>query len=180
MPSSSWAFIAKIFGLRSPNSRETGASSDSGYGDRTVIKSTPSRPEKSIGATFLSSHVGYPGKNDDCWVWSESLIWWSFSTLGAPNGEHATTTAQIWSYGSMNIPWYDRVMKVDKMSISLEAHLGDEVRSAAKKAGMGVSTWLAQAARAKLRSEALRDYLASRERRHGRITVEELSRAQKS
>ncbi len=79
----------------------------------------------------------------------------------------------------MDTPRYDRVMKVDKMSISLEADLGDEVRSAAKKAGIGVSTWLAQAARAKLRSEALRDYLASWERRHGRITAEELSRAQK-
>ena len=50
-------------------------------------------------------------------------------------------------------------MKVDKISISLEAELGDEVRAAALKSGMGVSSWLAEAAAAKLRAEALAQFL---------------------
>src|SRR5438046_2542640 len=36
-----------------------------------------------------------------------------------------------------DIPWYGQRMKVDKISISFEAELGDEVRAAASKAGMG-------------------------------------------
>src|SRR5437667_71864 len=47
-------------------------------------------------------------------------------------------------------------MKVDKISISLEAELGDEVRAAALKSGMGVSSWLAEAAAAKLRAVDVR------------------------
>ncbi len=46
-------------------------------------------------------------------------------------------------------------MKVDKISISLDANLGDDVRNSARKAGIGLSTWFAEAAVAKLRAEAL-------------------------
>jgi hypothetical protein len=69
-------------------------------------------------------------------------------------------------------------MKVDKISISLEAELSDEVRAAALKAGMGVSSWLAEAAAAKLRAEALAEFLDTWEKEHGPLTVKELSRAE--
>jgi len=69
-------------------------------------------------------------------------------------------------------------MKVDKISISLEAELSDEVRAAAMKAGVGVSSWLAGAAEAKLRSEAFAEFLDTWEKEHGPLTVKELSRAE--
>jgi hypothetical protein len=69
-------------------------------------------------------------------------------------------------------------MKVDKMSISLEAELGDEVRAAALKAGIGLSSWLAEAAAAKLRAEALAKFLDKWEKEHIPLTAEELSRAE--
>ncbi len=69
-------------------------------------------------------------------------------------------------------------MKVDKMSISLADELGDAVRSAARKSGVGLSTWLAQAAATKLRSEALGEFLDDWERTHGRLTPAELTRAE--
>jgi hypothetical protein len=68
-------------------------------------------------------------------------------------------------------------MKVDKLSISLDPDLGDAVRAAARKAGQPLSTWLAEAAAAKLRSEAFREFLAEWEAEHGPITPEELERA---
>ena len=69
-------------------------------------------------------------------------------------------------------------MKVDKISISLEAELGDEVRAAASRAGVGVSSWLAEAAAARLRAEALAEFLDKWERKHGPLTVHELNRAE--
>ena len=69
-------------------------------------------------------------------------------------------------------------MKVDKISISLEAELGDEVRAAALKAGIGVSTWLAEAAAAKLRAQALAEFLDAWEKEHGPLSVKELGRAE--
>ncbi len=69
-------------------------------------------------------------------------------------------------------------MKVDKMSISLVDDLGDAVRSAARKSGVGLSTWLAQAAAAKLRAEALSEFLDDWERVHGPLTPTELARAE--
>ena len=45
-------------------------------------------------------------------------------------------------------------MKVDKMSVSFEAALGDEIRRAARAAGVGLWSWLAQAAGARLRADA--------------------------
>jgi hypothetical protein len=68
-------------------------------------------------------------------------------------------------------------MKVDKLSISLDPALGDAVRAAASRSGRGVSGWLADAAAAKLRAEALREFLDSWEAEHGALTPEELDRA---
>ena len=70
-------------------------------------------------------------------------------------------------------------MKVDKISISFAAGLGDQVRNAARKAGAGVSSWLAGAAEARLRAEALGEYLDAWEKKHGTLTPAELSRAER-
>ena len=69
-------------------------------------------------------------------------------------------------------------MKVDKMSISFGAELGDDVRDAAQRAGKGLSSWLAEAAAAKLRAEALAAFLNAWEREHGPLSAEELGRAE--
>ena len=68
-------------------------------------------------------------------------------------------------------------MKVDKLSISLEAELGDAVRAAAKRSGTGISGWLAQAAAARLRADALSEYLDAWEAEHGPLTADELATA---
>ncbi len=68
-------------------------------------------------------------------------------------------------------------MRVDKMSISLDAGLGEEVRQAARRDDKALSAWLAEAARAKLRAEALRAFLDAWKQEHGPFTVEELRRA---
>ena len=60
-------------------------------------------------------------------------------------------------------------MKVDKISISFEAGLGDQVRTAARKAG---------AAAVRLRADALGDYLDAWEKKHGTLTPAELRRAE--
>lgn len=70
-------------------------------------------------------------------------------------------------------------MKVDKMSISLGAKLGDDVRKAARKAGTGISKWLADAAAEKLRADALRELLDAWEREQGPLTPDELARAER-
>jgi len=70
-------------------------------------------------------------------------------------------------------------VKVDKISISFEAGLGDQVRDAARKAGTGLSSWLAGAAAARLRAEALGEFLDAWEKAHGALTAAELSRAER-
>jgi hypothetical protein len=69
-------------------------------------------------------------------------------------------------------------MKVDKISISFDASLGDEVRDAARKAGTGLSAWLAGAAASRLRAEALVEFLDGWEKKHGTLTAAELSQAE--
>ena len=69
-------------------------------------------------------------------------------------------------------------MKVEKLSISFEAQLGDDVRNAATKAGKAVSSWLAEAAVAKLRADALEEFLDLWEKKHGPFSADELSRAE--
>lgn len=69
-------------------------------------------------------------------------------------------------------------MAVDRMSISLEAALGGAVREAAGRADQSLSSWLAEAAVAKLRSESLRDLVDAWEGEQGELTVEEIAHAQ--
>ena len=64
------------------------------------------------------------------------------------------------------------------MSISMDPELGDEVRSAAQRTGKNLSSWMADAAKAKLRSEALANFLSGWEAQHGSFTSEELARAE--
>ncbi len=61
----------------------------------------------------------------------------------------------------------------------MDLELGDEVRSAAQRTGKNLSSWMAEAAKAKLRSEALSKFLSSWEAQHGSFTSEELARAEK-
>jgi hypothetical protein len=68
-------------------------------------------------------------------------------------------------------------MKVDKLSVSFEADLGDAVRAAAKRSGAGISGWLAQAAAARLRADALSEFLDAWEAEYGPLTVDELATA---
>jgi hypothetical protein len=69
-------------------------------------------------------------------------------------------------------------VKVDKMSVSFDAELGDAVRSAAAQAGKPLSAWLAEAAGSKLRAEALARFLAAWESEHGSLTAAELAKAE--
>jgi len=66
---------------------------------------------------------------------------------------------------------------VDKLSVSFDPNLGDAVRAAARRSGRGLSGWLAEAAAARLRAEALADFLDSWEAEHGALTAEELAQA---
>ena len=68
-------------------------------------------------------------------------------------------------------------MKVDKLSVSFDPDLGDAVRDAARQRGAGVSRWLADAAAAKLRTDALADFLDGWEAEHGPLTAAELTKA---
>jgi hypothetical protein len=68
-------------------------------------------------------------------------------------------------------------MKVDKFSISLDPDLGDDVRRAAKRSGMPVSTWVAEAAASRLRQEAFAEFIALWEGEHGEFTAEEMAEA---
>lgn len=68
-------------------------------------------------------------------------------------------------------------MKIEKMSISMDPRLGDDVRAAAARADVSLSAWLAQAAAARLRQEALAELLADWQADHGSITASELARA---
>lgn len=84
--------------------------------------------------------------------------------------------------GELFLPWsvilrYAACMKVDKLSVSFDPDLGDAVRAAARQRGGGLSRWLADAAAAKLRTEALADFLDAWEAEHGPLTAAELAKA---
>ena len=63
------------------------------------------------------------------------------------------------------------------MSISIDAELGDAIRAAARRAGKGVSGWLAEAATDRLRAELLAEFLDEWEAEHGAFTPQELAAA---
>ena len=65
-------------------------------------------------------------------------------------------------------------MNVAKLSVSFEPGLGDAVRGAAKRSGRGLSAWMSEAAAAKLRNEALTEFLDDWKAEHGNFTSEEL------
>jgi phospholipid N-methyltransferase len=68
-------------------------------------------------------------------------------------------------------------MSTSKVSISLPSELLDDVREAARKAGVPLSAWLAEAAAAKVRSESLKTFLDEWEAKDGPFTEDELARA---
>lgn len=68
-------------------------------------------------------------------------------------------------------------MSVHKLSVSFDAELGDAVRAAAKRSGTGLSGWLAEAAAARLRADALSEFLDAWEAEHGQLTAAELGAA---
>jgi len=70
-------------------------------------------------------------------------------------------------------------VRVDKMSISFEAGLGEAVRGAAVRTGKGISSWLAEAAAAKLRAEELELFLDDWEHEHGALTPAQLEQAER-
>ena len=60
----------------------------------------------------------------------------------------------------------------------MDPNLGDEVRAAAEHSGKNLSSWIAEASAAKLRSEALSKLLDDWEDQHGPLTSEELGKAE--
>jgi hypothetical protein len=68
-------------------------------------------------------------------------------------------------------------MRCRKLSICFDPRLGSQVRAAARKARVSVSTRLAQAAAAKLRAEKLGKFLVDWEGKHGKLTGQEFARA---
>src|SRR5207244_3060047 len=96
------------------------------------------------------------------------------SSLAHSVGAHRSRSRFVPWY---DILWYDRIVKVDKLSVSFDPELGDAVRSAARRSGRGLSSWLADAAAAKLRAEALADFLDDWEAKRGPLTADELASA---
>ena len=70
-------------------------------------------------------------------------------------------------------------MAVKKLSISVEAGLGDEIAREARLAGVSMSAWLADAAAAKLRRSAWREYIEDYQREFGVFTEEERAQARR-
>jgi len=68
-------------------------------------------------------------------------------------------------------------MGVEKMSVSFDLTLGAAIREAAERGDSSVSAWLAEAARDRLRNEALAVALRSWEAEFGSLTDEELDAA---
>ena len=68
-------------------------------------------------------------------------------------------------------------MGVEKMSVSFDLELGEAIRAAAIGANQSVSAWLAQAARDRLRLEALGQAVASWERTFGPLSEAEIKAA---
>jgi hypothetical protein len=66
-------------------------------------------------------------------------------------------------------------MGVEKMSVSFDLELGDQIKQAAAAEGMSTSAWLAEAARARLRNQALADAIKAWEEVYGPITEEEMA-----
>ncbi len=72
---------------------------------------------------------------------------------------------------------YDRVMPVERVTVSLEADLAEAVRQAADADAQNLSAWLADAARRRLASRGLKDVIAEWEAEHGPFSDDELTSA---
>lgn len=72
---------------------------------------------------------------------------------------------------------YDVAMGVEKVSVSFDADLGARIRASAAERGESVSAWLADAARDRLRLEALGEALTAWEVEHGPLTKGEVAAA---
>jgi post-segregation antitoxin (ccd killing protein) len=66
---------------------------------------------------------------------------------------------------------------VDRLSVTVDSDLGLQVRAAARRRGVSVSSWVAQAIEAGLRNEYLREALDAWEAEQGPLTEEELAEA---
>ena len=65
-------------------------------------------------------------------------------------------------------------------SVSFDLELGEAIRSSATDSGQSVSAWLAEAARDRLRLEALADALASWQHEFGPLADAEVEEAERS
>ncbi len=65
------------------------------------------------------------------------------------------------------------------MSISMDPELSERVRAAAERAGQPLSAWIAEAVAARLRSDAVTEYLADYQAGHGAFTADELATARR-
>lgn len=68
-------------------------------------------------------------------------------------------------------------MKPERLSITMDPTLGAATRKAAKRAKLSVSAWIAEAAAARLRHEALRDALTRWQTEDGAFRPAELAEA---
>lgn len=68
-------------------------------------------------------------------------------------------------------------MNVDRLSITLDPKLGAAARKAAKRAGVSLSTWIAEATADRVRNEALGRALDRWEAEDGPFTADELAAA---
>ena len=69
-------------------------------------------------------------------------------------------------------------MGVEKLSVSFDLDLGRAIKTSAEHCSQSVSAWLAEAARARLRREALADAVTAWEKRFGPLGDEELRGAE--
>jgi len=68
-------------------------------------------------------------------------------------------------------------MGVEKMSVSFDLELGEAIRTSAGRGNQSVSAWLAEAARDRLRLEALGEAVTAWEERFGSLTDAEVAEA---
>ena len=68
-------------------------------------------------------------------------------------------------------------MNVDRFSVTMDPELGSAVRDAARRAGLSVSAWVAQATADKLRNDLLGAALDDWEATHGAFSEVELNTA---
>jgi hypothetical protein len=70
-------------------------------------------------------------------------------------------------------------MGVEKLSVSFDLELGEAIRTSANERSQSVSAWLADAARDRLRLEALGDAIQAWEQRFGPLSDTEVAAAER-